>query len=155
MNCWFRQACFWLLVLPRLAGGRHAAFVQTVAPLALQSDGQTGRKLQQQSPDIGAPAPAVEQTSLSRLYSPELDLPSQRQALLDLFALTNGPNWTIPAISAPSLLPNSPTGAPSPDAGVKAAQVTFLTEQLTKFPWGTDGVSYCLWQAPQPCLLLI
>ena len=147
MIIWLRQACFWLLVLPTVVTGRHAAFVQTLQSRALQSTAGAARTLQQASHVATPPESADLQTAASRLYSPELDLPVQRQALLDLYVSTSGPGWIPQNMLAESLQADSPARAPSPDGSFQAERVTFLTEQLTKFKWGTPGVSYCLWQA--------
>ena len=143
------KACCALWLLQRLVEGRISAYLPVLGPPSEVSAGASGgaRKLAQSQATVPAPylAPPPQTTS-SRIYSPGLDDPVQRQALMDLYMSTSGPTWTWQSILPPPLRNGSPAAAPSPQAGIETESATYLSEQLTKFPWGTPNVSYCLWQ---------
>ncbi|KAK9869016.1 hypothetical protein WJX84_000276 [Apatococcus fuscideae] len=96
-------------------------------------------------------APGALPVDTSIIYSPDLDEPAQRQALLDLYAYTSGPSWTVQNVLANSLQEASLAAAPNAAAALEIERATFLAEQLSKFKWGTPGVSYCLWVGVTCC----
>lgn len=160
------KACLTLWLLPSLVESRISAYLPVLRPPSQVSAGASGgtRRLAQLQAAVPAPyASPPPQTISSRIYTPELDDPLQRQALMDLYMSTSGPTWTWQSVLPPTLQNGSPVAAPSPAAGIETESATFLTEQLLKFPWGTPNISYCLWQVYlvqhlcitcwQPCML--
>ena len=139
------EAWVYLWLFPRLVEGRSSAFLITLGPQDEVTDGLSGgaRKLAQLQASAPAISQATSQIASSRLYSPDFDEPVQRQALMDLYISTSGPTWTLPSSLPPSL--QNEAAAPTADVGVEEARANFLTEQLTKFHWGTPNTSYCLW----------
>ncbi len=141
-----KQASYLLCLLLRLSEGRHAPlFNKSVISREVQDRPIVlSRKLHQA--DAPALAPGALPVDTSIIYSPDLDEPAQRQALLDLYAYTSGPSWTVQNVLANSLQEASLAAAPNAAAALEIERATFLAEQLSKFKWGTPGVSYCLWQ---------
>ena len=139
-----KQASHLLCLLLGLSEGRYTPVsANTLASTEVQDNPlPASRKLHQAT----APAAAALPVNTSRFYSSDLDEPDQRQALLDLYASTAGPDWTVPYVSATSSREGSLGAAPT-SAALETDNATFLAEQLSNFEWGAAGISYCLWQA--------
>ncbi|KAK9863985.1 hypothetical protein WJX84_001650 [Apatococcus fuscideae] len=137
-----KQASHLLCLLLGLSEGRYAPVsVNTLASTEVQDNPlPASRKLHQAT----APAAAALPVNTSRFYSSDLDEPAQRQALLDLYASTAGPDWTVPYVSATSSREGSLGAAPT-SAALETDNATFLAEQLSNFE---VGVTCCLTASP-------